>query len=95
MTYMISHFYEGGTEAQYQAVVAAVHPRDGLPAGQLHHLAAPVDGGFLIVAVWDSKASFDAFVKDTLMPALQAGVEGGFAGPPQERAGEVTNELKA
>ena len=94
MAYVISHFYEGGTEAQYQAVIDAVHPSTGLPAGQLHHLAGPAEDGWLIVAIWDSKSSFDAFVQDTLMPALQKGVDGGFAGPPQERAAEVANEVK-
>ncbi len=95
MAYVISHFYEGGTEPQYQAVLDAVHPSNGLPAGQLYHVAGPADGGWLVVAVWDSKASFDSFVNDMLMPALQKGVDGGFAGPPQERAAEVANEVKA
>ena len=70
MAYVISHFYEGGTEAQYNAVLDAVHPSEGLPAGQLYHVAGPADGGWLIVAVWDSQASFDSFVNDTLMPTL-------------------------
>ena len=95
MAYVISHFYEGGTEAQYNAVLDAVHPSEGLPAGQLYHVAGPADGGWLIVAVWDSQASFDSFVNDTLMPTLQKGVDGGFAGPPQQRAAEVANEVKA
>ncbi len=94
MAYMISHFYAGGTEQQYQAVLDAAHPAEGLPAGQLYHVAGPAEGGWLIVAVWDSKDSFDSFVRDTLMPALQD-VDGGFAGPPEQRAAEVANEVKA
>ena len=94
MAYMITHFFEGGTEEQYQNVVAAVHPPGGLPPGHVYHSAGPTDGGYLVVAVWDSKDSFDSFASETLMPAL-ASLEGGFAGPPQERAAEVVNHWTA
>ena len=90
MAYLISHYFEGGTQAQYDKVVAVAHPANGLPPGQQFHAAGPTDGGYLVVAVWDSKASNDAFISGTLMPALQ-GTEGGFVGPPQERAAEVAN----
>ena len=95
MAFLISHFYEGGTAEQYEAVLSAAHPGPGkLPAGQVYHAAGPTEGGWLIVAVWDSKDSFDQFVSDTLMPALQ-GTTGGFAGPPQQRTAEVTNLVTA
>lgn len=90
MAYLITHFYEGGTEDQYNAVVDAVHPAGGLPKGQTHHLAGPTDGGWLVAAVWDSKESSDRFVNETLLPALPK-VENGFQGQPQERAAEVAN----
>lgn len=66
-----THFYEGGTAEQYQVVLGAAHPGGKLPAGQQYHAAGPTDGGWLIAAVWESEASFDKFVSDTLMPALQ------------------------
>lgn len=94
MSYMITHYYEGGTKEQYDAVVAAVHPTGALPVGQLHHFAGPSDGGYLIVAVWDSKASNDRFIQDILMPALPT-VQGGFASPPQERTAEVDTLVAA
>jgi hypothetical protein len=87
MAYLLHHFWPGGTEAQYRAVVQVVHPGDGLPEGQLYHVAGPTDGGFLITAVWDSRESCERFVKDTLMARLP--VEGGFEGRPEERAAEV------
>jgi len=90
MAYLITHFYDGGTAEQYQAVVDAVHPAGGLPAGQVYHAAGPTDGGWIVVAVWDSKASSDTFISETLMPKLHD-MQGGFAGPPQERSAEVTN----
>ena len=92
MTYLITHFYEGGTRDQYDAVVDVVHPPGGLPAGQVYHAAGPTDGGWLVVAVWESKDACDTFVNETLAPALPT-ISGGLAGPPQERAAEVTNLL--
>jgi hypothetical protein len=94
MAYLITHFYDGGNAGQYEAAIAAVHPLGGLPAGQRYHAAGPCDGGWLIVAVWDSKASCDRFVTETLLPTLPT-VEGGLAGPPQERAAEVVNLITA
>jgi len=38
----------------------------------------------LIVAIHDSKESWENFRDGTLMPRMQAGIEGGFAAPPQE-----------
>lgn len=93
MSYLLTHFWPEGTEAQYRATVGAVHPGGGLPAGQTHHVAGPTDGGFLVVAVWDSKDSADAFVSGTLIPAMP--IEGGLVGPPQERTAEVVNALSA
>jgi len=94
MAYVITHYYEGGTKEQYEAVVSAAHPAGGLPPGQVYHVAGPTEGGWLVVAVWDSKASFDTFLSGTLLPALQK-TSGGFTGPPQERTAEVANLLTA
>ena len=91
MSYVLTHFWPGGTEEQYRATVAALHPESGLPAGQTHHIAGPTDGGFLVVAVWDSKASADGFITGTLIPAMP--IEGGFSGRPDERTAEVVNAI--
>ncbi len=83
--YVIVHHFPGGTKAQYEASIAAVHPgRPQLPAGQIYHAAGPSKGGWTIVAVHDSEASWARFRDQTLMPALTKGVKGGFTSPPQE-----------
>ena len=89
MAYLLTHFWPGGTEEQYRAMIAVVHPPNGLPDGQLYHAAGSTEGGFLITAVWDSKESSDRFVSDTLMASMP--VEGGFQGQPEERAAQVSN----
>jgi hypothetical protein len=63
VAYLLNHFWPGGTEDQYQAMIKAVHPPNGLPEGQTYHAAGPTDGGFLIIAVWDSRESCDRFVQ--------------------------------
>jgi hypothetical protein len=91
MAFLITHFYEGGTEDQYKAVLDAAHPAGGLPPGQTYHAGGPTKGGWLIAAVWDSRDDFEKFRDGTLLPALK-NTEAGFVGPPtQERTAELTN----
>ena len=90
--YGVVHYFPGATQAQYEASIAAVHPsRDQLPDGQIFHAAGPAEGGWLITAIHDSKESWETFRDGTLLPRMQAGIEGGFSGPPEERAFEVHN----
>lgn len=92
MPYGIVHFFPGGTKDQYEASIAAVHPDRGtLPPGQIYHAAGPSQGGWTVVAIHESKASWEAFRDNVLMPALSKGVPGGFPSPPQEQAFEVAN----
>ena len=61
-------------------------PAGGLPAGQIFHAAGPSEGGWTIMAVHDSQASWEQFRDQVLMPRMQAGIEGGFEAAPQETA---------
>ena len=73
-----------------------MHPADGsLPPGQLYHIAGPSADGWTVVAIHDSQESWEQFRDGTLMPNLSAGIEGSFAGPPDETAFEVANKQKA
>ena len=83
--YGVVHFFPGGTQTQYEASIGAVHPGEGLlPAGQVFHAAGPSAGGWTILAVHDSKQSWEVFRDQTLLPRMQAGIVGGFASPPTE-----------
>jgi hypothetical protein len=94
MAYGIVHFFPGGTREQYEASLAAVHPSDGsLPPGQIFHAAGASEGGWTIMAVHDSQASWEAFRDGTLMPKMQAGIAGGFASPPEETAVDLYQVL--
>jgi hypothetical protein len=90
MAYGLIHYFPGGTKEQYEASLAAVHPsKDRLPEGQIYHAAGPSKGGWTIVAIHDSKESWERFRDQTLMPKMQKGIKGGFTSPPQETTIEL------
>ena len=96
MAYGVVHQFAGGTKDQYEASIAAVHPSDGsLPAGQTFHAAGPSEGGWLICAIHESQESWERFRDDVLMPAMAAGIEGGFTSPPEETTFEVYKQEMA
>ena len=95
MAYGIVHHFPGGTREQYETSLAAVHPsKDGLPRGQIFHAAGASAGGWTIVAIHDSKESWERFRDDILMPTMQQGIKGGFTTPPQETTFETHRLVK-
>jgi hypothetical protein len=94
MAYAVIHHFPGGTKANYEASIAAVHPGPNqLPKGQIAHVAGAVPGGWTIVAVHESKENWEQFRDGTLLPKLTAGIEGGFPTPPEETAIDVYKVL--
>ena len=94
MAYLIVNEFEGGTREQYDAAVSVVPPPDGLPPGQTHHYAGPGPTGWVVVAVWDSKQSWETFREDTLLPGLSGLGDSGFPGPPKMIEFEVEIDLE-
>lgn len=95
MAYGIVHHFADGTKEQYEASIGAVHPGPGqLPDGQTFHASGPGSGGgWTIIAVHDSKESWERFRDGILTPALAEGVEGGFTSAAQELTFEVDTRL--
>jgi len=94
MAFGITHYFPGGTKAQYEASITAVHGGlDKLPSGQIYHSAGPSAGGWLIVAVHNTRESWESFRDGILMPAFRKGIPGGFTVPPEERSFEVDHQL--
>lgn len=92
MSYAVVHHFPGGTKEQYQASISAVHPGSGiLPKGQIFHAAGASADGWTIVAIHESKESWEQFRDGTLMPRMKQGIKGGFESPPQETTFEVFN----
>lgn len=94
MAYGIVHHFPGGTKEQYEASIAAVHPsRDRLPHGQIFHAAGPSAGGWTVMAVHESKESWERFRDGILLPHMQKGIAGGFTTLPQETAFDISTLL--
>ena len=92
MPFGVVHHFPGGTKEQYEASIAGVHPnRKTLPEGQIFHAAGPSAGGWTIIAVHESRKSWEQFRDNILMPRMKAGIKGGFTSPPQETVFEVQN----
>lgn len=91
MAYVIVNDFEGGTREQYDATAEVVHPPGGLPAGQTHHYAGPSANGWVVIAVWDSKGTWERFRDETLLPAFQES-DSGLPGPPKTTEFEVEVE---
>jgi hypothetical protein len=43
----------------------------GAPDGILYHACGPVDGGWRIMDVWESREAFDRFADETYLPAVK------------------------
>ena len=56
-------------------------------------LAERAEGIFGGMYTFESKESWEAFRDNLLMPRMQAGIEGGFAGPPEETAVDLYTVL--
>ena len=94
MAYGIVHHFADGTKELYEASIGAVHPGPGrLPDGQIFHTAGPGSGGWTIVALHESKESWECFRDGILGPALAKGIEGGFTSAPQELVFEIDTRL--
>jgi len=90
MAYGVVHFFPGGTREQYEASVQAVHPgKDIRPQGQIFHAAGASAGGWTVVAIHESKANWEQFRDNILMPKMKQGIKGGFTTPPQETTIDV------
>jgi hypothetical protein len=87
MAYLLTHFWPGATEEEYFTTLDAVKEAAGGEVPEIVHASGPTDGGILIIAVYESKESADRFLSETLMPLLP--IEGGMAGPPEQREAEI------
>jgi hypothetical protein len=61
----------GGTAEQDAALVKALNLEGSPPAGARFRAAGPTASGWRIVSLWDSKAEFERFRDDRLMPVLK------------------------
>ena len=95
MAYCVSHFFAGGTKDQYETGMIAINGALGvIPDGQILHVAGPVPGGWQVMAVQDSKESWNTFLNDLFIPIMSKGVPRSFTAPPTVTEFDVTHFYK-
>jgi hypothetical protein len=78
----------GGVSAdQIDRLNAEIDPDGNPPAGLVFHTSGPVDGGWRVIDVWESREHFDRFASERIAPALAAiGMPDGAAPEMEEFA---------
>ncbi|MGO8906167.1 MAG: hypothetical protein ACLQMH_11145 [Solirubrobacteraceae bacterium] len=74
--------FDGGTQEQYEAIHGRMNVDADPPQGMIFHSAGPIEGGWGVLDFWESRAAFDSFAQNQLMPAAQALGDQGFPSPP-------------
>jgi hypothetical protein len=70
----------GGSQEMYDRTMAEMH-LDGPPDGAIARAAGPIEGGWRVIGIWESREHFERFMRDHLGPALEAAGAPAPAGP--------------
>jgi hypothetical protein len=84
--YMVSNFWPGATLAQFRIELAALEGKSQ-PTTQWLRSVAEVEGGLLIVSLWESKVAYESWAETTLLPQID--IPGGMEGRPVQTIGPV------
>ena len=71
MAYALITETPGGTKEQYEQVMQETGQAGPDLEGQLVHIAGPVEGGWLVVTVWESQEVCEKFFNEKVKPARQ------------------------
>jgi hypothetical protein len=83
--------FAGGTQENYDAAHGVMEIESNPPEGLIVHAAGPVDDGWGVIDFWESRAAFDQFVGERLMPRLHGLGDRGFPSPPDVKEFPVHN----
>ncbi len=86
--------FSGGTQEQYDTIHAHMNVEDAPPEGMIFHTSGPIDGGWGIIDVWESRDAFDRFAAAQLRPAVQELGDRAFPNPPDIKEFPVHNFTK-
>jgi hypothetical protein len=85
MSVVVSAVAPGLNVDLYEAVTSKVMPDGRLPDGCELHIAGPVEDGWRVITVWQSREAFDRFRDEHLLPAFRelGGEQGGQPPHPE------------
>ena len=73
---------------QFQVELAHLEGKEQ-PQAQLLRTVAEVEGGLMIVSLWEGQAQYDSWAEATLLPQID--LPGGMEGRPEQRKGLVVD----
>jgi hypothetical protein len=74
MPVLISTEVSGQTPENYDRMLVVLGPQIRQSDGFVFHAAFPVDGGWRVIEVWDSKAQANQFFAKNVVPNLPPGI---------------------
>ncbi len=74
--------FADGTQEQYEAIHSHMNIDGNPPPGLIFHSAGPIEAGWGVIDVWESRDAFDSFIGARLQPALGELGDRAFQGPP-------------
>ena len=83
MTVVVSTVAPGFTADMFEAISGKAQPGGQLPEGCQVQIAGPVEQGWRVITVWESREAFDRFREEKLLPAIRE-VSGGREPPNVE-----------
>jgi len=81
MAFLRLAFFPGGTAAHWEAVVEAVGDLPP-PEARRAFASGPIDGGWQVVQLWDTRDALEQFNRKIYFPAVSRLVAGGFPETP-------------
>lgn len=81
MAFLRLAFFPGGTAEHWAAVVDAVGDVSP-PEARRAFAAGPVEGGWQVMHLWDSRMELERFNRDTYLPAVAGLADRGFPQSP-------------
>jgi hypothetical protein len=94
MPVVVSNVTPGFGADLYDKVADKLGLGEGLPEGCRLHIAGPVDEGWRVITVWDSRDAFGRFRDERMIPAIQE-VAGDEAPTPRPDVREVHRLITA
>ena len=88
--HMVANFWPGATLEQFQVEIAQLEGKEQ-PQAQLLRTVAEVEGGLMIVSLWEGQAQYDSWAEATLLPQID--LPGGMDGRPEQRKGLVVDHF--
>ena len=88
MAIVVSSVSPGMNEEMYDGVTSRVMPGDQLPDGCELHIGGPIEQGWRVITVWESREAFDRFREGTLLPTFRE-LAGDDATPPAAEVNPV------